>query len=77
MWNDAKLSLENDRSDLVEVTPLNYHFVAGAHIDRDRNMKEYITYLEEFEATYPLLKVHVSKIPLKYTCFPLNVAFDL
>ena len=52
-WNEAKLTVENEDSEIQDIIPINFHFTAGSHIERDRNLREYITYLEEFENEYP------------------------
>ena len=65
-------------------------FVGGLHIDRMRNVKELITkYKGDFNQNYDKegisiekegdipLEFHMSKVPMKFTSFPLTLILDL
>lgn len=66
-------------SELFEVLPIKYYFIAGAHIDRDINSKQYITSMDEDveDLMKNRLKVFVTKAPILFKVYPLNIAVEV
>ena len=58
-------------SDDLNVNLLDLRFTMGSHIDREKNISEQI---QPFKLTPDgLVQANLSKIPMKYTSFPLTV----
>ena len=69
---DLQVPTQNSvSSDDLNVNLLDLRFTMGSHIDREKNISEQI---QPFKLTPDgLVQANLSKIPMKYTSFPLTV----
>ena len=89
--NDVTLSLENPDTTNFSIYANEIKFVAGLHIDRQRNTKELIekyknTYSKNYETENGILlerqgdiylEFYISKVPMKFNSMPLTLILDL
>lgn len=66
---------EEDPLDKVKVSLLDLKFTLGSHTDRNLNNREYVQPLKESHDG--LFNINLSKLPMNYTQFPVNMCVHL